>query len=90
MNDIGQATISTSQPLFFDQYRDNRSTGSFILIDPATNFTSGAGMINSVQHDVGVMERDNIALQLAKLARAAESDDAAAQAMRKALDKLLS
>ena len=90
LNDIGQATVSTSQPLFFDQYRDNRSTGSFILIDPATNFTAGAGMINGVQHDVGVMERENIAERLAKLARAAESDDAAAQAMRKALDKLLS
>ena len=90
LNDIGQAAISTSQPLFFDQYRDNRSTGSFILIDPATNFTAGAGMINGVRHDADVMERENIAAQLAKLARAAESDDAAAQAMREALDKLLS
>ena len=90
LNDIGQATISTSQPLFFDQYRDNRSTGSFILIDPATNFTAGAGMINGVRHDTDVMERENIAAQLAKLARAADSDDAAAQAMREALDKLLS
>ena len=90
LNDIGQATVSTSQPLFFDQYRDNRSTGSFILIDPATNFTAGAGMINGVRHDVDVMERENLAAQLAKLAREAKSDDAAAQAVREALDKLLS
>ena len=29
----------------FDRYTDNRATGSFILIDPATHFTAGAGMI---------------------------------------------
>ena len=32
-------------PLFFDEYRRNRDTGSFILIDEATNATVGAGMI---------------------------------------------
>ena len=32
-------------PLFFDEYRRNRTTGSFILIDEATNDTVGAGMI---------------------------------------------
>jgi bifunctional enzyme CysN/CysC len=32
-------------PLFYDEYRANRSTGSFILIDEATNNTVGAGMI---------------------------------------------
>ena len=35
----------TARPLVFDRYADNRATGSFILIDPATNFTAGAGMI---------------------------------------------
>jgi bifunctional enzyme CysN/CysC len=37
--------IRTSQPLFFDSYRINRQTGSFILIDPLTNLTVGAGII---------------------------------------------
>ena len=32
-------------PLFFDEYRRNRSTGSFILIDESTNNTVAAGMI---------------------------------------------
>ena len=32
-------------PLFFDEYRRNRQTGSFILIDEATHETVGAGMI---------------------------------------------
>ena len=40
----GHACARTS-PLFFDEYRRNRTTGSFILIDEATNATVGAGMI---------------------------------------------
>ena len=38
-------TITTGRPIVFEPYADNRTTGSFILIDPATNFTAGAGMI---------------------------------------------
>ena len=45
LNQIGSVTVSTARPLIFDRYADNRGTGSFILIDPATNFTAGAGMI---------------------------------------------
>jgi sulfate adenylyltransferase large subunit len=45
MNDIGVVEIATTRPIFFDSYADNRATGSFILIDPATNATSAAGMI---------------------------------------------
>ena len=37
--------LRTSQPLAFDPYARNRATGSFILIDEATNDTVGAGMI---------------------------------------------
>ncbi len=45
MNDIGRISLRTSAPLFFDDYRRNRMTGSFILIDPQTNETVAAGMI---------------------------------------------
>jgi bifunctional enzyme CysN/CysC len=45
MNDIGRVTLRTSQPLLYDTYRRNRTTGSFILVDEATNDTVGAGMI---------------------------------------------
>lgn len=45
MNDIGRISLRTSAPLFFDDYRRNRITGSFILIDPQTNETVAAGMI---------------------------------------------
>ncbi len=46
MNAIGVVVIETARPLTFDEYSKNRQTGSFILIDPATNATVAAGMIN--------------------------------------------
>jgi bifunctional enzyme CysN/CysC len=45
LNEIGRVSLRTTQPLFFDDYRRNRETGSFILVDEATNNTVGAGMI---------------------------------------------
>jgi sulfate adenylyltransferase subunit 1 len=45
LNDIGRVRLRTTQPLFADEYRRNRTTGGFILIDEATNATAGAGMI---------------------------------------------
>ena len=45
LNEIGRARIQVSRPLAYDAYRRNRSTGSFILIDPVTNGTVAAGMI---------------------------------------------
>ena len=45
LNEIGRVKITTTQPLYFDPYKLNRNTGSFILIDPYTNVTVAAGMI---------------------------------------------
>jgi sulfate adenylyltransferase large subunit len=45
MNDIAHVAVATGQPLFVDSYELNRTTGSFILIDEATNQTMAAGMI---------------------------------------------
>lgn len=45
LNEIGLVDISTTSPLIYDAYSDNRSTGAFILIDPISNFTSAVGMI---------------------------------------------
>ena len=45
MNDLGEARIILAQPLFFDSYKSNRTTGSFILMDRETNATAAAGMI---------------------------------------------
>ena len=45
LNEIGRVIITTNKPLFFDPYKKNRNTGSFILIDPVTHNTCAVGMI---------------------------------------------
>jgi bifunctional enzyme CysN/CysC len=45
LNHIGRVQLRTSVPLFFDEYRRNRATGSLILVDETTNSTVGAGII---------------------------------------------
>jgi bifunctional enzyme CysN/CysC len=45
LNEIGRIRLRTTVPLFFDEYRRNRATGSFVLVDETTNNTVGAGMI---------------------------------------------
>jgi bifunctional enzyme CysN/CysC len=50
LNDIGRVVLRTTTPLLADPYRRNRATGSFILVDEATNVTVGAGMILDPQY----------------------------------------
>jgi bifunctional enzyme CysN/CysC len=45
LNEIGKLRLRLSAPLFVDEYRRNRATGSFVLIDESTNDTVGAGMV---------------------------------------------
>ncbi len=45
LNEIGRVVITTNKAIFFDPYKKNRATGSFILIDPMTNNTVAVGMI---------------------------------------------
>jgi bifunctional enzyme CysN/CysC len=45
LNEIGRITLRTTLPLFADDYRRNRTTGSFILIDEDTNATVAGGMV---------------------------------------------
>ncbi len=45
LNGIAEAVIESTLPIYFDPYAKNRATGRFILVDPVTNATSGAGMI---------------------------------------------
>jgi sulfate adenylyltransferase large subunit len=56
MNDIAYVEFETVSPLFFDPYTQNRVTGSFILIDPISNATLGAGMIRADLSDQTVVE----------------------------------
>ena len=48
LNDIGRVTLRTAQPLFADDYAENRATGSFILVDELTGTTAGAGLIGAL------------------------------------------
>ncbi len=45
LNEIGRVEITTVKPLFFDPYKQNHNTGSFVLIDPITHNTVAVGMI---------------------------------------------
>ena len=45
LNEIGRVVITTVKPLFFDAYKKNRNTGSFVLIDPVSHNTAAVGMI---------------------------------------------
>ncbi|MGL5318966.1 MAG: elongation factor 1-alpha C-terminal domain-related protein, partial [Bacteroidales bacterium] len=45
LNEIGRVSFTSNKPLFFDPYKENKSCGSFILIDPITNNTCAVGMI---------------------------------------------
>ena len=49
LNEIGRCTITLSQPIFYDSYRRNRTTGAFIIVDRISNVTVGAGMITDRQ-----------------------------------------
>jgi bifunctional enzyme CysN/CysC len=45
LNEIGRAVLTSTKALLFDPYKNNRQTGSFVLIDPVTNNTVAVGMI---------------------------------------------
>ncbi len=47
MNEIGRVTLRATAPIFADDYRRNRATGSFVLIDEATHQTVAAGMLRT-------------------------------------------
>jgi len=52
LNEIAAVIMETRRPLYFDSYKKNRAMGAFILIDPISNLTVGAGMIEESTPDV--------------------------------------
>jgi bifunctional enzyme CysN/CysC len=61
LNDIGQLRLRTSAPVFADTYAQNRDTGSFVLIDEASNETVAAGVISAAREiEVGRATRRDI------------------------------
>jgi sulfate adenylyltransferase large subunit len=91
LNQIGSLTVSAARPIFFDRYTENRGTGSFILIDPTTNFTAGAGMIAApIGEEVAAAgHRPSAPERIARAARAAATEAEAIAAVRQALEELL-
>jgi bifunctional enzyme CysN/CysC len=71
INDIGRVRLRTTVPIIFDEYRRNRTTGSFILIDEATNGTVGAGMIIEAHIDRPESQRADVVWDRSRLARGA-------------------
>ncbi len=69
LNEIGRVHLRTSTPLMLDEYRLNRQTGSFILIDETTNDTVGAGMI--VSPGTSAAGADDVADDLSEASAAA-------------------
>lgn len=57
LNEIGRCSVALSEPVCFDSYRRNRTTGAFIIVDRITNATLGAGMI--VDRTTGDERRDH-------------------------------
>ncbi len=89
-NEIKRARVATSRPLVFDPYADNRATGSFIVIDPSTNFTAGAGMIVSAVNGTGAAGSHRAAAErIAQAARQAPTEADAIEAVRRALEEIL-
>ena len=90
LNQIGPVTVTTSRPLVFDRYGENRTTGSFVLIDPATNFTAGAGMIaGAVRDETTIPTTPAGAERLARAARSAATETDAIDAVRRVLEEIL-
>ena len=90
LNEIGRVTVTAARPIAFERYGDDRTTGSFILIDPATNFTSAAGMIAEplAERRTG-LSSSGAAARLARAARVAETDDAAVTVVARLLEEML-
>jgi len=90
LNEIGRVTVTAARPLAFERYGDDRTTGSFILIDPATNFTAGAGMIaEPVAERRAGLAGNHAAARLAQAARGADTDEAAVTLVERMLEEML-
>ena len=90
LNDIGTVTALDVARAHVRRLHENRTTGSFILIEPATNFTAGAGMIvRAVRDEASVVPGMDAADRLARAARDADSHSEAIEAVRRVLEEIL-
>ena len=82
LNEIGQVQITTAKTLFFDEYKKNRATGAFILIDPITNNTCAVGMIEKPLAEEDLLHEELPTLDLPKLGIAPEHYEAIEKAVK--------
>ena len=83
LNQIARVVITTARELFFDPFKKNKATGSFILIDPISNNTSAVGMIiNKIDDKEMLTDVDLPTLDLPKLGITPEHYDAVERAAR--------
>ena len=82
LNEIGQVDILTAKTLFFDEYKKNRATGAFILIDPITNNTCAVGMIEKPLAEEDLLHEELPTLDLPKLGIAPEHYEAIEKAVK--------
>jgi sulfate adenylyltransferase large subunit len=92
LNGVADVRVATSRPLCLDRYADERQLGSFIVIDPDTGFTSGAGLVTTVHPDASTAAAGTISAaaagRLARIARTASSEREAAVAVQRALEEI--
>jgi bifunctional enzyme CysN/CysC len=90
LNEIGRVTVTAARPMAFERYGEDRTTGSFILIDPSTNFTAAAGMIAEplTERRAGIAS-NGAAARLAQAARVADTDEAAVTMVTRILEEML-
>ena len=80
LNAIAEVVVETTHPLAFDPYSTNKSTGRFLLVDPITNQSSGAGMIIAATQTARCPQGDSVVIRLSTLEnRVAELEKIIAQ-----------
>ena len=90
LNAIGSVTVRTGRELPLDRYADHRSMGAFIVIDPVTRFTAGAGMVTTAAIDrPGVRDTAGAVARIVALARGAASESEATDAVSRAIEEWL-
>jgi sulfate adenylyltransferase large subunit len=90
LNEIGFVNVAASRPLMVDPYDRNRTIGSFVLIDPLTNATAGAGMVVSASGESQAgMASQAVAQRLSAAARSATTDTDAILAVQRVLEEIL-
>lgn len=73
LNEIGRLVIQTSSPVSLDLFDRNRATGAFLLVDPASNETLGAGVVTRISSEQTSMSADGLVLWLTGLSGAGKS-----------------